>query len=228
MAQNSNTIWKKIGRMLNGDEQSPSEEIAEARRQVNARIEEVDKRLAAIDGKGTNSEGRPTAPERRRVMEQGSASDLAALDREAEELKAERQQLSYRSSRLYTEMNAARAREAVADAKSIRKSAEAAASRYESAMAELEAARAEARTLVTHLDTTKRQANEHGLDAKTLHLPGDLAERVAAAAVRARHAKDEPGERRKLSLQLSGTEHSHRVVGLKGHENKHGVVALNK
>ena len=221
-------IWEKIGRMLSGDEQPPSEEIAQARREVNARIEDVDKRIAAIDGKGTNSEGRPTAPERRRVMEQGTPEDLAALDREVEALRAERSQLGYRSTRLYNALTAAQAREAVADAKNLRKRAENVASRYEAAQAELEAAKNEARNLVTNLDTTKRQANEHGLDEKPLHLPDDLADRVAAAAVRARHERDVPSEQRKLSLKLSGTEHTHRVVGLKGHENKHGVVALNK
>ena len=88
-------------------------EIDKALQAVRARQAEVLERWQQItDGDHTRSQSAPPGPERRRVLESSTPSELTALNQEQAELEAERDQLRHTSERLQQARHAAAKSEA--------------------------------------------------------------------------------------------------------------------
>ena len=110
-----------ITRLLEDKSASPPAvaDVEAAIAEANQRSKEVQERIADIEpGSIINSGGTST---RSRIMTEGEPGDLVALDRELDELKAERQQLEHRSELLRKKLDEAKRAEAIAALPSLRK-----------------------------------------------------------------------------------------------------------
>lgn len=163
-------IIEKTAQVLSGRKREKSETLIALKRECQERIEEVEKRLTAIDKKD-----RPGA------LEQGTRDELIELDREREQLAAEVQQLRTRSRSLHSAIKSAQGAEAVANAKQHRQAMEQAASRVEAARSELDAAVEAAKSLSGQHQQRISLARQAGVDPSPLYLDDFVAERVGRA-----------------------------------------------
>ena len=172
--------------------------IETALRAVQARQDEVHQRWQQItDGDHTRSQSAPVGPERRRVLESGTPSELTALDQEQAELESERRQLNHASERLQQARHAAAKSEAAESLPGDFSELDALLQAEADAQTALEAARARAdahleqirrkRRLAADLkakpETLSRYLELRGLQAGSDgHMPGlDRARSVSAA-----------------------------------------------
>jgi len=178
MTTDSTTTTKPpglIARLLGSERPSPAEELRQALAEVGSRRKMIDQRLAEIQ-QGSAINGGP-GPERRRVLETGTADAIVALDHEVETLLAERdQQLPAQEAALRKRLEQAEADEARQRLPGRVKSIPAILAKHQKAAQALQAARDELDAAVSDVIVARRLAGDDapGLDDDTIGQIADM------------------------------------------------------
>ena len=167
----SKSIGQKLADLIGGKTKAKSDELAAAKREAHARVEEIERRVKLIGNDGK---------ERRRVELQGSADDLLALDRELASLRAEETQLRARAKELHGQAQAALVEEALKAHKETERELAEAVAAVERSHAEYRHKVAAANTVVARMQSARNTAVQVRKDAvDRLRLESALLERLA-------------------------------------------------
>ncbi len=146
-------------------------EIRDVRREAQARLTEVERRLEHV---------REGGHEHARIMREGSADELAKIEDEAKLLNAEERQLRTRLTELNHKQRHAEATEAVRDARALKDSLAKAAKEAEDAQAAYERARGAADRQVKVILQAVQACKRANVNPEPLLLDDAAIERAAA------------------------------------------------
>lgn len=162
-------IIERTAEVFSARKRPKADDLARLRKEAQARLESIESRLKILQR------------ERPNALERGTAADLRKIDAERAELEAEESQLRARKSALYDELKAARASEAIANARELQRRLRDDVAEVERLRAELAAANIRLANQVSELRQNQKNARETGFDPGKLLLDGATAERVAVA-----------------------------------------------